>query len=1364
MPAVESLLQLYNLDEQDGTITAFDSYGSDVHLGTSSGLLIHLTVSEAAAASQRNSEESFALPGRGGRAGDAEASPVSPSARSSPPVLLRTTVSRRCTLSATGTAVQQLQHSRSQRVVFVLCEGRLLLVHAETYAVLSSIATNVVSFSVAQPVRAISHNSNGACVAPSATTPYRQPVQSRQHCGWTAATGEDEMADQHSRTVSHIRTSSEGSYGSSQPWTPRSSVAYPASPTTGPAAGPQHKTSKAHVVCVAEKNKKELAVYLVDRVSTSGKGGATAPQRPPTSCSPSTTYLTSGGSNDTPSSATLRAAVVAPSPPRVVLRQRYVLPEPAQRLVMCTPFPLLPPPPVSSARTASPSSAAAVNTVVEAGLTVCVGMRREVSLLPLLGGVPRCVLRLDGSLPPLVSTGSDHNTYLVRTQAPNTVMEVGVPPSAAAAGLRSATTAGGAELTAALVNPILLRMGYHRMSGVPGDGDGQRRPLAASSLVQAGKEDDLIMGDVFQSDAVVELVLARFPFVFLFTAEHCDVVSLLGEGSVGSSGGNRTSLAPPSSSSLSSAVQRIPLPGVRHGALRGQGKSLFVASSRTVWALQLYPLRTQLAEMVHAGRSEEAFQLLAFHQQRALCMAEGNIPSRGGDAKQQPLALLERDLHRMVGFARLYSGDVTAAVRALRGYLDPRELLLALPDCIPPYAMAHMQPSATTLPAAPTKAEGEAEEDGDTAAAPSPVRATAAARARERQENGSDGGYTLRDVDAVVSAAQVRSFLYADEDPASPLVYSAWPPPLRHSCNPDQKGTQRSGETQWRDASYWAHWGGPSIYNTSADDVSRAWRSTFAASLTAATATVADAFVSSCYDALKEEVRRWFAEVLLLPAAVKDNTDTPSATASPWKAPKSGDAAETGCRTSTQLDDTTESGPLFLSPSPSPHACTLAQRRAMAYASLVLAWQAQDFHTAYEVVACAAATELRVEDCAELLCYLSEYRLLALLCFQAGNGEACVSLLKTHVCLFRTLMSPAAADAHLLLLRQPTYVQVQLTRWRRCMEEKFILERTTPGGLEKQSEGSAPPFLALASSPATLSGGFSRDTLVCGRGLWMQSSPALVARVAQALFGVYEDEPHSFASTQHQQQQGWAPLLEQIASFYNSQANLASSAAHSTSSFAWLHFFPTENSSAARLTLPHRGPVLTTTTATVAAAAAALPTPPPPAAPRLQIGNNDRGGGVAVVNAAGVRVLPSPLSEYFYAVEKLDLRTVRRLLASQPRLVLTQDVDGCTGLHIALAQVRMVASLARSSSSTARPQLHEHERTAVLQSTTLQVICALVGVLVHAGCPTSTLNCNGWSCLDVAAVACGECVTVFDVVSAALLAAVELRKAELTGS
>ncbi|GET87930.1 hypothetical protein, conserved [Leishmania tarentolae] len=981
MPAVRRLLRLFDLDETDGKITALDSYGPNTHVGTSCGQLIRLSISSLPSTLSRDARSLFVEPEEatpfGPTAPSGEGGVIAPASVSVDESAIFTTVARRCCVSASGAAVQQLQHSRSQNVLFVLCGGRLQLLHADTYAVLSTIATEVASFSVAPPLPVAGPDVSGSVGGDKSALPTIGALSLAQACGRAGrlTVGDDDGANQQSRVTSHLHTPSECSYGTSSVRTLQSTCATP------PAANPldmniskgdnlhQHHGNghhrsrdgrggavpllsssssssggKAHVVCVADVQKKELAVYVVDRVSTSASGGVR-------SMWSSTNELAEDdglGCSATLSTATVRSS----PPPRVVLRQRYVLPEPAQCVLMCSPAPSM----RRGVALPSASSAGALTTdgvpllagSVEAGLSVCVGMRREVSLLSLIGGSTWCVLRLDGTHPPLLSVGSDYNTFLVRTHAPNTVMEVGVPPAAAMAGCVQDCDAVGKTSAAAAAgaSPILLRAGTARGAAIISEATA----AAARGAALRRKYDDLVMGNVFHADTAVQLVLARFPHMLLFTADHCEVVSLLEYGA--SVGANLRS-------------QRVPLPGILYGAQRGQGSSVCVASDRTVWLLQLSPLRVQLAEMVTDGNSEAAFQLLAFHR-RGTAAAARNAAA-GADA-DDALRAVESDLHRMAGFAALHRGDVAEAIRYLRGHVDPREVLLALPDCIPP-----------------------------SAATPA-LQGSGSSSATVQQ--------TSVDVYVLDHIVKVSSMDMYDEL----LRQSAASAGAEASAVQDTAGTTTS--------SYWDSWRGPCVYNSFGGNVAEAWRVAFAAgaSSSSSTGTVED-FVTSRFDLLKAKVRAWFAEALLEP--VGDARVLPRAAASPAAVGRTSIDRESMEGSGASLPSTAATTSLL-----PPPALLVCHRRAMEYASLVLAWEARDYRAAHQVVA-SISQALRVEDCADMLRHLREYRLLAMLQFRTGQGEACRAIIRNVVSVSAVLRRRYGHSA-----AQTTPVASQLNHWR----------------------------------------------------------------------------------------------------------------------------------------------------------------------------------------------------------------------------------------------------------------------------------------------------------------------------------------------
>lgn len=650
MSAIEFVSRLYDVDTTaDGEISAFDSYGNYLHIGTDRGYLIRLSVEGLprggqAAPSPSPVAASFCpCEGENAPANPAVmpplSAPASAAAVAAAPIASR--VEQRVRVAGTHTTaispVVQLQHSRAQPLLFVLCEGHLFLYRADTYDLLGDLLSNVTTFDVLYQ-------------------PSARPLSSTQ------------------------------SPADSRRW----AMTPPSPAESSSVAG------GVHVLSVVERWRTELSIYQVDGVSTQ-----------------------------------------AGCPPQVILLQRLLLPEPALSVSMGA---------VSSDTNAEREREA------DAAMAVCVGMPRECSMIPLNGGTPWSILRLDSTRPPLLAVGND--AFFVQTQARNTVMEVGLP---------------GATRDGLSATP--LRVGRPRF------------------------------GDVYQAAAEVLLIRCRFPYLFLFTATHCEAFSLI----------------------TGELCETVPLPAVQYGAFRGQGAALYVAGKETVWLLHLSALRHQLAALVEGGFVAEAFELLKLHQRRAMLK----------------LTTLEKELHVMAGFAYLHQGRCAEALAIFGDYLDPRELLLFLPECVPE---SFRQCPHGELP-------------------PSPVPDALHTGTRLRMRG-------VISFDSYASLHHGRSSRFTTDHPTS------------HRSSP----------------SYWEAWEGPSPYNIYGRDVSRAWRTafkTFTLSPSRDTATkesgveavmaqegpiassetlrdvpqwgtsmTCAAFVARCWDALRAAVRASFTVLL----------------------------------------------------------------------------------------------------------------------------------------------------------------------------------------------------------------------------------------------------------------------------------------------------------------------------------------------------------------------------------------------------------------------------------------------------------------------------------------------------------------------
>lgn len=227
-----------------------------------------------------------------------------------------------------------------------------------------------------------------------------------------------------------------------------------------------------------------------------------------------------------------------------------------------------------------------------------------------------------------------------------------------------------------------------------------------------------------------QLIVSRFPFVLVFTDTKCVVFS----------------------SYEDEAVEWLPLPGCLYASQLARGDNVLVASPQTIWMLRLCSLRHQLADLVKLFRVEEAFNLLEAQRKRS----------------RQSLQSLEKELHIMAGFAYLHHGRCKEAMHLFSDDLDPRDLLVLIPECT---AVGHHQESETSRRLLRSS---------------SPLPAS-----------NSTADTAFRKVEcSVVDAAELEGSTVAE-----PL------PPLAAS-------------------SLWAEWPGPCPYNT-VSDIQRAWLETF---------------------------------------------------------------------------------------------------------------------------------------------------------------------------------------------------------------------------------------------------------------------------------------------------------------------------------------------------------------------------------------------------------------------------------------------------------------------------------------------------------------------------------------------------------
>lgn len=414
-------------------------------------------------------------------------------------------------------------------------------------------------------------------------------------------------------------------------------------------------------------------------------------------------------------------------------------------------------------------------------------------------------------------------------------------------------------------------------------GDGEvfmRYNHSIFSVSMRSMPSDRVLGRTIQLKDEALSFVVRHPFLFIFTENYCDVCSLYDEG----------------------VFERLPLPGCLFTSQLGRGDFLYAASSTKIWMVALHSLRHQLADLVESFKVEEAFHLLG--SQRARTSLDWQE--------------IELELHIMAGFALLHHCRPKEAMLHFNDHVDPRDLLLLVPECIPP-APEEYSPELHAL----------------------------LNEQKLRKHRGRSANQELSLTELVTQN-------------------------VKHSCNESNKG-EKGMETETirrerddDDSGYWAQWEGRCPYNVYAGELHRAWVETYETfplvprmngdenqpalrQVVEWGAVTVTGFLDRAWEQLKDELILYFRLRL------------------------------------SQASD--------------------AYARAMEYALLVLALEAQDHRAAYRVVTCGSS--LRVEDCYDLLSSLREYRLLACLLHARGCGWAAKDVLTSRVYVSALLPPPA---------------------------------------------------------------------------------------------------------------------------------------------------------------------------------------------------------------------------------------------------------------------------------------------------------------------------------------------------------------------
>ncbi|KAF8292628.1 hypothetical protein TcYC6_0114080 [Trypanosoma cruzi] len=156
MLAVRCLVRLYEMPPEYGQISAFDTHGSTIFVGTDHGVLLKLAVegaslSDTAQQTTQNITSSKAGPDSNGRAHnlathDAAYMPMFASSEASEKI--HTTLVRFTLLSSMKKKIERLQHSRTHTLLFVLYEHRLVVLNSVSFSHLQTIAEHVGTFFV----------------------------------------------------------------------------------------------------------------------------------------------------------------------------------------------------------------------------------------------------------------------------------------------------------------------------------------------------------------------------------------------------------------------------------------------------------------------------------------------------------------------------------------------------------------------------------------------------------------------------------------------------------------------------------------------------------------------------------------------------------------------------------------------------------------------------------------------------------------------------------------------------------------------------------------------------------------------------------------------------------------------------------------------------------------------------------------------------------------------------------------------------------------------------------------------------------------------------------------------------------------
>ncbi|CCW71538.1 unnamed protein product [Phytomonas sp. Hart1] len=870
--------------------------------------------------------------------------------------------------------------------------------------------------------------------------------------------------------------------------------------------------------------------------------------------------------------------------------------------------------------------------------------------------------------------------------------------------------------------------------------------------------DSPFQGRVYHLRDEVRAMVSRFPFFFAFYADDCDVFFVFEE----------------------EPIERLQLPGVYFAPKFTRGKRVFLAGARTLWMVTMRGIQHQLVALIERFKVEEAFEHLAAYKRDT-----GSLQLE-----------LEQGLRKMTGIACLKRAQPYRAMRYFGETINPRELAMHLPECIPLpclHSKGHsaMLPSLfhTAPPIAKTQADNVGEgppQAGCTTPLPS-LQADAHDREGEDKCHTPNGGGEHYPRMAVRSNCEdwcrgsswnlpvgglERAWRETYE--TFPLMPSDLSISSYHAspCSSDgfeaRRATLRSSLPTIEEEGAANHTSAPA---GEVDSMSRPLHPIIRQVPNMGCVT-AEEFMARCWQDFEDSILEYFSFRL----------------SKLWK-----EAVVTTVIVSSGVDD------FNLNKSSEISQEKLSAAQVMEYVLLVLALRQQDDRGVYRVV--STSIGLQVADCYDLLLGLGEYRILSCLLFRRGFVRDAFALLRSRVYV-SSYFSPNLLSIQTHFLNGQTkacksdgqqeslhfMIDLLLEYW----QQRHGITIYPPNKL-KMSDGRGKlqglvdkerekgvnwiPVLAPVACGVWCLPRASREKLLFHL-LGIPIPSIEKGMPAPSVLGVgIEAAPRDVKSTKCSKadsnvvktpsahaSDGWP---RQVAEFYVNGIQEVTQRASSIryDSRVW-GGSPTsfDEGEASVEVISLVGPLELVC--------------------NIHTRSKDAFGANCHIRenidvdarraANNMLIAPNSLSEIFFLVDKMNWFALRELLSTKPNHVLCRDEEGCTALHVAFSQImrRLKGQMADphlshshtdvgGSSSLSLGDASSHGRDGKEQDqkedkdVLLELLLSIALLLVKAGCPTAAINHYGMSCLDLLAAAGAE--GYVEIVASELAAALEIK-------